>query len=211
MYEFERKKLIDELVASGINDVFVLAAIERVPREKFIPEGLQDKAYHNIALPIGQGQTISQPYTIALMMQELKLKKGMKILEIGTGSGYQAALLKAMGLRVFSIERNYDLYIRTQKLLEELGYQVVCRYGDGTIGWEEFAPYDGIIVTAGAPALPKSLIEQLKVGGRMVCPVGNLESQEMYVVFKESENNIEIKKIPSFRFVPLIGAEGWSQ
>lgn len=211
MYEFERKNLINELSQSGITDFFVLTAISMVPREKFVPDALQDKAYQNTALPIGKGQTISQPYTVAFMMQELRLKKGMKILEIGTGSGYQAALLKAMGLKVFSIERNYDLYISTLKLLETLNYPVICRYGDGTIGWEEYAPYDGIIVTAGAPALPKSLIQQLSVGGRLVCPVGTLEYQEMFVVYKEDEDKLDINKIPNFRFVPLIGSEGWSK
>ncbi|MCX8011419.1 MAG: protein-L-isoaspartate(D-aspartate) O-methyltransferase, partial [Ignavibacteria bacterium] len=155
MYESERDKLIDELTSDGINDLAVIKAIHDTPREKFVPEALQHQAYKNIALPIGHGQTISQPLTVAIMTQALKVKPGDKILEVGTGSGYQAAILYKMGAKVFTIERDFDLYLQAKKLFEEMGMNIAVMCGDGTIGWSEFAPYDGIIVTAAAPSVPE--------------------------------------------------------
>lgn len=211
MYERERQDLVDKLSENGIADIYVLKAISEVERHNYVPDALIVHAYKDIALPIGSGQTISQPYTVAIMTQALKVKPDLKILEVGTGSGYQAAILAKMGAKVFSIERQFEIYTRTQKLLEELGIRVHTKYGDGTIGWEEYAPFDGIIVTAGSPDIPKSLLKQLSVGGRLVIPVGNKISQKLKVITKVSENEFEIIDIPEFVFVPLIGKEGWKQ
>lgn len=211
MYEKERQELVDKLSENGINDIYVLKAIGEVERHLFVPEAMVMHAYKDIALPIGYSQTISQPYTVAFMTQALKVKPDNKILEIGTGSGYQAALLFRMGAKVFSIERQFEIYDRTQKLFDKLEIRVHTKYGDGTIGWEEFSPYDGIIVTAGSPNVPKSLLKQLAIGGRLVIPVGDKISQKLKVLTKISENEFNIIDIPEFVFVPLIGKEGWKQ
>ena len=166
-------------------------------------------AYVNEPLPIGEGQTISQPYTVAFMTQALRLKPGYKVLEIGTGSGYQAALLIKMGMDVYSIERNVDIFYQTRKLLDKLGLRINTKCGDGTLGWEEYAPFNGILVTAGSPTIPKSLMKQLAVGGKMVIPVGNKYSQILKIVTKIEEENFEVEDVPEFAFVPLIGREGW--
>ena len=211
MYEKERQELVDKLSENGINDIYVLKAIGEIERHLFVPEAMVMHAYKDIALPIGYSQTISQPYTVAFMTQALKAKPDNKILEIGTGSGYQAALLFRMGAKVFSIERQFEIYDRTQKLFDKLEIRVHTKYGDGTIGWEEFSPYDGIIVTAGSPNVPKSLLKQLAIGGRLVIPVGDKISQKLKVLTKISENEFNIIDIPEFVFVPLIGKEGWKQ
>lgn len=211
MSRTEREALVDLLSRKGIHDIYVLKAVGEVQREKFIPDTMKIHAYSDIALPIGQGQTISQPYTVAFMTQELKLKKGSKVLEIGTGSGYQAAILYKMGVEVFTIERNLRLYHPTLKLFDELGIRVRAKYGDGTLGWAEYAPFDGIIVTAGSPDVPEKLKEQLAVGGRMVIPVGSRTSQKLYVITKEAEDKFATDVIPEFSFVPLIGKEGWDK
>lgn len=212
MFRVQREELVDELTKKGITDLAVIKAIGTVPREKFIDKTLHHMAYKDVALPIGYNQTISQPYTVAFMTQLLNIKKpGMKILEIGTGSGYQAAILYEMKCDVYSIERNIDLFNRTAKLFDKLGIRVHAKCGDGTIGWAEFAPYDGIIVTAGSPTIPNKLKEQLAIGGRMVIPVGDKISQKLYLVIKKDENNFEVEKIPEFTFVPLIGREGWKK
>ncbi|MFC2084318.1 protein-L-isoaspartate(D-aspartate) O-methyltransferase [Bacteroidota bacterium] len=211
MYGSERKELVEILKVKGIQDKKVLDAIAYVKRHEFIPEAVRYHAYKDIALPIGYGQTISQPYTVAFMTEELKLKKKSKVLEIGTGSGYQAALLLYMGMKVYSIERNHDIYSRTQKFCDKFGLRAALRCGDGTLGWEEYAPYDGIIVTAGAPSVPESLKKQMAVGGRMVIPVGDRSTQVMKVLTKNSEENFEEKDVPSFAFVPLIGKEAWKE
>lgn len=211
MSRSEREALVDLLSEKGINDIYVLKAIGEVEREKFIPETMKIHAYRDIALPIGQGQTISQPYTVAFMTQELKVKRNSKILEIGTGSGYQAAILYKMGAEVYTIERNLKLYHPTLKLFDDLGIRVRAKYGDGTLGWAEYAPFNGIIVTAGSPDVPEKLKEQLAIGGRMVIPVGSRISQKLYVVTKEAENKFTTVVIPEFSFVPLIGKEGWEK
>lgn len=211
MSRSEREALVDLLSEKGIHDIYVLKAIGEVEREKFIPATMKIHAYRDIALPIGHSQTISQPYTVAFMTQELKVKKDFKILEVGTGSGYQAAILYKMGAEVYTIERNLKLYHTTLKLFDELGIRVRAKYGDGTLGWAEYAPFDGIIVTAGSPTVPEKLKEQLAIGGRMVIPVGNRSSQKLYVLTKESENNFNTNIIPEFSFVPLIGKEGWKK
>ena len=209
MFDYEREELIETLKKKGINDPNVLNAFSKVERHKFIPDAVRHHAYKDVALPIGFGQTISQPYTVAFMTQALEVKEGDKILEIGTGSGYQAAILLELGARVFSIERNNELYNRTMKIFDDLKLRVAARCGDGTIGWDEFAPYNGIIVTAGGPTVPKNLLKQLSIYGRLVIPIGNKRSQEMQIITKISEDEFQVEKIPNFAFVPLIGREGW--
>jgi len=211
MYEKERQELVDIISEKEISDIYVLKAISEVERHKFVPEILLAHAYKDVALPIGYGQTISQPYTVAFMTQSLKVKPNSKILEIGTGSGYQAAILYKMGANVYSIERQFEIYERTRKLLDKLQIRVNTKCGDGTIGWEEFAPYDGILVTAGSPNVPPSLMRRLAVSGRLVIPVGDKVSQRLKIITKVDEDKFETVDIPEFVFVPLIGKEGWKQ
>ncbi|MBP9119999.1 MAG: protein-L-isoaspartate(D-aspartate) O-methyltransferase [Ignavibacterium sp.] len=212
MFRVQREELVDEITRKGITDLAVIKAIGIVPREKFIERTMHHMAYKDVALPIGYDQTISQPYTVAFMTQLLNIKKpGVKVLEIGTGSGYQAAVLFEMKADVYSIERNLDLHHRTTKLFDKLGIRVHAKYGDGTIGWKEFAPFEGIIVTAGSPSIPKNLKEQLAIGGRMIIPVGDRASQKLYLLRKISEIEFDSEIIPEFSFVPLIGREGWKK
>jgi protein-L-isoaspartate(D-aspartate) O-methyltransferase len=177
-----RAKLVSQLEQKGIKDQTVLSAINAIPRHIFVDTALENRAYEDTALPIGQGQTISQPYTVAAQTELLDVKKGDKILEIGTGSGYQAAILCQMGAEVYSVERHEKLYLNAKHILQELGYRPHLKLGDGTLGWGAYAPYDAIVVTAGAPVVPDDLVKQLKVGGRLVVPVGNQESQVMVSV-----------------------------
>lgn len=211
MSRFQREQLVEELKNKGITDLAVLNAIASVEREKFIPKTMAHLAYKDTALPIGYEQTISQPYTVAFMTEKLNLKEGDKVLEIGTGSGYQSAILYKMGMRVYSIEINLDLHNRAKKLFDELGIRVHAKFGDGSIGWAEFAPYDGIIVTAGSPSIPNKLLEQLAIGGRLVIPVGPREYQDLYVVTRISEDEYSKETYPRFIFVPLIGKNGWEK
>ncbi len=209
MYEHERAQLTDTIRDKGIKNESILNAVNSVERHLFIPDVIGLHAYKDSALPIGYGQTISQPYTVAVMTEQLNPHKNDKVLEIGTGSGYQAAILLQLGVKVYSIERNYEIYSRTQKLFDKMGLRAVLRCGDGTLGWEEFAPYDGIIVTAGSPDIPENLKRQLAVGGRLIIPVGNRNSQTMKIITKETDNQFKVEDIPSFTFVPLIGKQGW--
>ncbi len=209
MYDYERRELVEGLMRKGIKDEKVLEAILKVERHLFVPDVMQHHAYKDVALPIGYGQTISQPYTVAFMTQALRLKERAKILEIGTGSGYQAAVLLEMGMKVFSIERNREIYERTQDLFDELGLRAVLRCGDGTIGWESYFPYDGIIVTAGGPTVPESLKKQLGIGAKLVIPVGDRKSQTLKIITKTDDDKFETEEVPQFAFVPLIGREGW--
>lgn len=211
MFETEREALVEIIKRKGIKDENVLNAFMNVERHLFVDDIMKRHSYTDVALPIGHGQTISQPYTVAFMTEALNLKPGSKVLEIGTGSGYQAAILEKMGMRVFSIERNHNLYNRALTLFDKLGIRAALRCADGTIGWEEFAPYDGIIVTAGGPTVPIKLKKQLAVGGKMVIPVGNKTSQAMKVLTKTSEEEFDIQDMPQFTFVPLIGKEGWKE
>ena len=211
MFEQEKETLVNILKDKGIKDDRVLNAIMNVDRHLFVQDIMKYHSYKDVALPIGHGQTISQPYTVAFMTEALNMESGSKVLEIGTGSGYQAAILEKMGIRVFSIERNHNLYNNALKLFDKLGIRAALRCADGTIGWEEFAPYDGIIVTAGGPSIPEKLKKQLAIGGRMVIPVGNKTSQSMKIITKISEENFEIKEMTQFAFVPLIGKEGWKE
>ena len=211
MYEAERQQLVDKISLKGITDLSVLKAIGDVERHKFVPDAMKHHAYNDVALPIGFGQTISQPFTVAFMTQALKLNQGDKVLEIGTGSGYQAAILFKMGMEVYSIERNVEIFYKTRKLLDEMGLRINTKCGDGTLGWEEYAPYNGIIVTAGSPTIPGSLKKQLALGGRMVIPVGDKSSQRLKIVTKLEEEKFDVEDIPEFAFVPLIGREGWKE
>jgi len=206
-----RQKLVKELSKKGISDENVLNAMEKVKRHLFVDELLQDSAYEDRALPIAFNQTISQPYTVAFQTQLLQAQKGMRVLEIGLGSGYQAAVLCEMGLTVFSVERIKDLANATKKLLNNLGYDVTIKIGDGTLGWQTFAPYDRILVTAASPSVPEPLLQQLVVGGILVIPVGDKETQKMYQIRKISENQYETKIYDEFKFVPLIGDKGWKE
>ncbi len=211
MYEYEREKLVASLKERGIKNEKVLSAFLKVQRHLFVPEVMIPNAYLDVALPIGQGQTISQPYTVAFMTEILNPKPNDKILEIGTGSGFQAAILYELGAKVFTIERNFDLYNQTLKLFDKLNYRIATRCSDGTIGWSDFAPYDGIIVTAGSPSIPENLKKQLKIGGKLIIPVGNKVNQAMKIVTKISEDIFEINEHSNFAFVPLIGQEGWKE
>jgi protein-L-isoaspartate(D-aspartate) O-methyltransferase len=211
MYERERKDLIDSLRKKGINDENVLNAMLNTERHAFVQAVMIPHAYKDVALPIGYGQTISQPYTVALMTEALELKNGYKVLEIGTGSGYQAAILHNMGMKVFSIERNEDIYRRVRQLFEENSLRIHCKCGDGTIGWSEYAPFDGIIVTAGSPVIPENLKKQIAVGGKLVIPVGDKITQSLKILTKIGDNEFKEREIDNFAFVPLIGREGWNQ
>jgi len=199
-----RNKLIEELSEKGIIDSGVLNAISKIPRHLFMDSGFIDHAYQDKAFPIGSGQTISQPFTVAFQTQLLEIKKGNKILEIGTGSGYQAAVLCEMGAKVYTIERIRELYRKTSSFLPSINYYPKKMiYGDGYEGLEEEAPFDGIIVTAGASKIPDKLLLQLKVGGRMVVPIGE-NVQKMVLYIKKSETNFEIKNFGDFQFVPML-------
>ena len=211
MYESDRERLVEILKGKGIKDKVVLNAFLHVERHLFVSEAMIHHAYEDNAMPIGYGQTISQPYTVAFMSESLNLKRNSNVLEIGTGSGYQAAILDKMGMNVYTIERNEKLYKKTKELLETLDIAVFTKLGDGTLGWAEHAPYDGIIVTAGAPAVPEKLKEQLAEGGTLVIPTGDKKKQSLQIIKKQSEDRFSYTEIPHFKFVPLIGREGWKE
>ena len=199
-----RKKLVEGLKIKGIRNEKVLQAIGKVPRHLFMESTFLKFAYKDQAFPIGAGQTISQPFTVAIQSELLQIEKGDKVLEVGTGSGYQAAVLIEMEARVFTIERQKELYDKVHKFLPEIGYNPACFFGDGYKGLPNFAPFDKIIVTAGAPYIPESLKNQLSVNGRMVIPVGNESRQVMYVVIRLSEEEFRNEKHGDFVFVPLL-------
>ncbi len=205
--EGARKGLIEIIKGKGIHDQKVLDAIGKVERHLFLESFLWSRAYEDIALPIYCDQTISQPYTVAFQTQLLEVQKGDKILEIGTGSGYQATILSAMGAKVYSIERHYELYKRTKKLLETIDHKIFLFYGDGYQGVPQYAPYDKIIITCGAPNIPETLMDQLKVGGYMVVPVGE-DTQVMKRVTKLDNNEYKIEDFGYFVFVPMVGGTG---
>ncbi|HYU19009.1 MAG TPA: protein-L-isoaspartate(D-aspartate) O-methyltransferase [Chloroflexota bacterium] len=205
----QRRRLVEELRAEGIKDDRVLALIGRVPREQFLPASQRDLAYRNSALPIGQGQTISQPFVVALMTQELDLSGVERVLEIGTGSGYQTAILAEMSRHVVTVERHPPLLERAREILTSLGYRnVELHLTNGSLGWPAGAPYDRIIVTAAAPDVPEPLMDQLAADGRLVIPVGSASQQELLLV-KRKGGQTERRKLGPVRFVPLVGKEGW--
>lgn len=213
-YQRQRQRLVDSLRANGISDERVLAAVAAVPRHRFVEPALRNRAYEDAALPIGMNQTISQPFTVAYQTMMLDPQAGDRVLEVGTGSGYQAAVLCEMGARVFSIERHRALLERTRRILEAAEYRVVVKHGDGTLGWPQFAPFDGIVVTAGASDVPEALLEQLRVGdedvrpGRLVIPIGDARGQKMNLFTRIGENEYEREEKHIFRFVPLVGKQG---
>lgn len=199
-----RKLLVEGIRIKGIKDEKVLAAIGKVPRHLFMDSSFTQFAYKDQAFPIGAGQTISQPYTVAMQTQLLQIERFDKILEVGTGSGYQAAVLLEMGATVYTIERQRELYLKTQAILPQIGYNPKFFYGDGYKGLPTYGPFDKIIITAGAPAIPEDLLTQLKVGGRMVVPMGPREKQTMYVVVKSSETEYYKESHGTFVFVPML-------
>lgn len=198
-----RNQLVNLLKDKGITDEKVLNAISRVPRHIFLDSSFEQHAYQDKAFPIAAGQTISQPYTVAFQSQALEIQGGEKVLEIGTGSGYQASVLCEMGVKVYSIERQKELFNFSNGILKKLGYSLVQKFGDGYQGLPTFAPFDRIIVTAGAPEIPKKLLSQLKVGGVMIIPVG-VEDQEMIRVIRVSESKFSKKNMGAFKFVPML-------
>lgn len=203
-HQGKRKALLDKLQEKGITDVRVLAAMQLIPRHLFLDSGFEDHAYQDKAFPIGAGQTISQPYTVAFQTQLLAVQKDEKVLEIGTGSGYQTAVLCALGAKVYTLERQLELYKKTQLFLQKLGFRPkYASFGDGYLGLPEYAPFDKILVTAGAPYIPKPLMAQLKVGGKLVIPVGE-DPQIMTVLTRISTKRFEKETFGEFRFVPLL-------
>lgn len=204
-----RKMLVEELRKKGIEDEKVLAAIGKVPRHVFFEPTFWNQAYKDIAFQIGEGQTISQPFTVAYQTQLLHIRPGDKVLEIGTGSGYQTCILAELGAQVYTIERIESLYRKAGFMVPDLGYKARFYHGDGSKGLAKRAPYDKIIVTAGAPTVPEDLIKQLNIGGILVIPVGDQKSQKMITILKTGENTTEKIELDTFRFVPLLGDKAW--
>ena len=201
-----RKQLVDLLRTKGITDEAVLSAINEVPRHIFLDSSFVELAYQDKAFPIGSGQTISQPHTVAFQTQLLQVERGMKVLEIGTGSGYQACVLAAMGAKVFTIERQRNLYFKTKEILDQLPFRVKTFLGDGFDGLPTYAPFDRIIITAGAPTIPDNLLEQLKTGGLMVIPLDDTENegQTMMRITKMEDGTLEKEAFGGFKFVPML-------
>lgn len=212
-YAIARRRMVDEqLRARGVKDPRVIEAMLKVPRHRFVPEALAAQAYSDFPLPIGDRQTISQPYMVALMSEALLLKGEEKVLEIGTGSGYQAAVLAHLARQVFSLERLPALARQARRILDGCGYaRVNIRVTDGTVGWDEEAPFDAIVVTAGAPEVPPAYREQLAVGGRLVIPVGGRDSQVLMRVTRQGEREFRQEQLLGCRFVPLVGQHGWRE
>ncbi len=211
-YQRLRREMVKrQLEARGITDPKVLAAMGSVPRHLFVSEALMDQAYGDFPLPIGEQQTISQPYIVAEMTQALQLNEDDRVLEIGTGSGYQAAVLAQIAYRVYTMERIYALYVRARRLFDQLKYyNIVTRYSDGTTGWKDESPFDAIIVTAGAPKIPVALVNQLAIGGRMVIPVGDQHTQDLIKLVRDKDG-IHQTSLGGCRFVKLVGEDGWRE
>jgi protein-L-isoaspartate(D-aspartate) O-methyltransferase len=211
-FEKERLRMVEEqIVSRDVKDERVLAAMRKVPRHEFLPEAIRGMAYADNAIPLGEGQTISQPFMVALMTELLELTGTERVLEIGTGSGYQAAVLAELCEKVYTVERIKLLADRARATLDRLGYRsVAIKVYDGTYGWKEMAPFDAIMVTAGSPDVPAPLVDQLKDGGRMVIPVGERYSQTLLKIVKTPEGAVKQRSIPCV-FVPLIGNHGWKE
>lgn len=211
-YERQRLEMVKhQIEGRGVTDEKVLAALRKVPRHLFVSEALQDQAYGDFPLPIGEQQTISQPFIVAEMTQALQLSEEDRVLEIGTGSGYQASILAEIAYRVYTIERVHALLVKARRLFDQLQYHnIITRYGDGTSGWVDESPFDAIIVTAGAPRIPDKLLAQMAVGGRMVVPVGDQHSQELIKLYKE-EKGVHQTNLGGCRFVKLVGEYGWGE
>jgi protein-L-isoaspartate(D-aspartate) O-methyltransferase len=212
-YTIARRRMVEEqIVARGVRDARVIDAMLRVPRHLFVPEALAAQAYSDFPLPIGERQTISQPYMVAVMSEALQLQGGEKILEIGTGSGYQSAVLALLARQVFSLERLPALARQARRTLDQNGFaRVNVRVTDGTSGWEDEAPFDGIIVTAGAPAIPQPFRSQLAIGGRLVIPVRDRIIQILVRLSRLSERDYREERLFGCRFVPLVGDHGWRE
>jgi protein-L-isoaspartate(D-aspartate) O-methyltransferase len=211
-FSIDRQEMVENLRARGIVDEAVLGAIARIPREEFVPSAFRTRAYEDDALPIACNQTISQPYTVARMTELLEVEPGMKVLEVGTGSGYQAAVLATMGAKVFTIERHAELLRQARESLARAGCNVATHLGDGTLGWMTYAPYDRIIVTAGAPEVPMSLLRQLAPDGRLLIPTGGRDAQRMQMAIKVGDaNQYDLYDYGEFKFVPLIGRNAWER
>jgi len=200
----KRKRLVDELRKKGISDEEVLRAINTVPRHLFMDPAFLNHAYTDKAFPITSGQTISQPYTVAVQTSLLQVKKRNKVLEIGTGSGYQAAILAEMGIKVYTIERFRELFIKAQKTLTSIGYSADFFFGDGYEGKEQYGPFDGILITAATPEIPDTLLHQLKTGGKLVAPVGRSDFQVMTVVTRTGQDSFDYSSHGNFVFVPML-------
>jgi protein-L-isoaspartate(D-aspartate) O-methyltransferase len=211
-YRLAREKMVkNQLIPRGISDPRVLEVMGKVPRDCFVEDALLGEAYNDHPLPIGHSQTISQPYIVALMTESLQLTGKEKTLEIGTGSGYQTAILAELSRKVYTIERIRPLLVKARRILAELGYtNIFFKVFDGTLGWEEYAPYEAIVITAGAPKTPQPLLDQLAEGGHLVIPVGNRFSQELVQITKKKGNYIE-KNLGGCRFVDLVGEHGWQE
>ena len=211
-YERMREEMVKKQIETrGITDPRVIAAMLKVPRHLFVSDALSDQAYGDFPLPIGEQQTISQPYIVAEMTQSLNLNEEDRVLEIGTGSGYQAAILAEIAFRVYTIERIYSLYSKARSLFDRLHYHnIVMKYSDGSLGWESESPFDAIIVTAGSPDVPNTLISQLAMGGRMIIPVGNKHSQDLIKLYRD-ERGIHKTNLGGCRFVKLLGEHGWRE
>ena len=209
-YRLARERMVKtQLVPRGIKDRRVLKAMGKIPRNRFIEEALSGEAYNDHPLPIGYKQTISQPYIVALMTEALELIGEENVLEIGTGSGYQTAILADLSRKVFTVERIRNLMVKARNILADLGYNnIMFKAFDGTLGWKEYAPYDAIMVTAGAPKIPEPLLDQLAEGGRLIIPVGNRFSQELIKVTRKKGNIIQ-ENFGGCRFVDLVGVHGW--
>ena len=205
LHQGQRKKLVATLADKGINNLEVLAVIGKIPRHIYFDKVFHTKfAYEDVAFPIGAGQTISQPFTVAFQTDLLQLKKGHKVLEIGTGSGYQTAVLCELGAKVYTIERQRELFVKTKRLLHDMNYRVNAFFGDGFIGKDVFAPYDSVLITCGAPHVPEELVKQLKIGGRMVIPLGEGDKQIMTLIVKTGEHSLEKTEFGEFSFVPML-------
>ncbi|MFO7977506.1 MAG: protein-L-isoaspartate(D-aspartate) O-methyltransferase [Bacteroidales bacterium] len=199
-----RKQLAEEVRSKGIQDERIIQAIQKVPRHFFLDSSFMEFAYQDKAFPIGSGQTISQPYTVAFQTQLLEVGKGDKVLEIGTGSGYQACILVELGVKVFSIERQRELYVKTSDLLRTMNYHPKLFYGDGYKGLPAFAPFDRVLITAAAPQIPQALLRQLRIGGFMVVPIGADKTQVMMKITRVDEDSYEQEEFGEFRFVPML-------
>lgn len=208
--EKHRINLIKKLRKKGVKNENILSVIGKIPRELFINPAQNNLAYQDKALPISCSQSISQPYTVAFMTELLDVQSGQKVLEIGTGSGYQATILLMLGARVYSVERHKELFDNTNNLFEQYKIDVKTKLGDGSLGWEEYAPYDSIIITAAAPDISKELISQIKNGGKIIAPVGDLKSQTMTRFTKLESGDLIKEEFGSFKFVPLLGKKGFS-
>ena len=212
MYERLRTEMVQKFVIdAGIRNEVTISAMRRIPRHLFVESALVHQAYSGASLPIGFGQTISHPTTVAWMTDALEIKEGEKVLEVGTGSGYQAAVLAQMGAKVFTIERIAQLAEKARKIFSELGYfSIAVQIGDGTMGWTQYAPFDKIMVTAGSPEIPDALINQLADNGKLIIPVGNINDQNYQIIVREN-NLIKTSSTKSGSFVPLIGRKGWKK